>query len=97
MAVIKFTASQLQAKRDAIQREIGCLKTQREELKGESYNLLDAWEGDAAEAFEEDFDASYDEMGICIAYMEEYVKALDTVIATYAAVEAANKLIAKFK
>lgn len=96
MAAIKFTKSELQAKRDTIQRAIDDLAEQTSNLEHLTAEMFTSWEGDAAEFYKERFDQSSCAMGTCLTYMKEYVKALDTVIASYAAVEAVNKLAVKF-
>lgn len=90
MAQFGVDLAKLKAALAELRTERGNLTTKISDLQSSEKTLSGKWEGDAKVSFESAFNNDVKYMNSFVSLVQQYEDALNQVIATYAAAEAAN-------
>lgn len=90
MAEIMLTEQQLVAKKDELRQLNESFKQQVEALVTAEGGLMSMYEGDAKQAFDQAFKNDKNQMDVFYSTMNQYIAALEQIIANYQAAEAQN-------
>ncbi len=93
-AEFRVTTETLKNKRGDLQGLNNKFKAQLEKMDGTQHELSGMWEGDASKGFEKSYKQDANKMRQLHAAVEEYCRALDTIIKQYETAEKKNVSIA---
>lgn len=95
MAMIQITANELEEKKYQLQKLNDELKQEIEELNRISLSLKHDWEGEAADAYQDNSRKQVKKLMDAVHGVQRYIKALDRIIIEYKTTESINVCIAK--